>query len=37
LNQNYFVVLALRPDGSIGRGRYELHKAELFLAREFAV
>lgn len=35
--QNYSVVLALRPDGNVGRGRYELRKAEIFLAREFAV
>ena len=33
----YFVVLALRPDCNLGRGRYELRKAELRLAREFAL
>ena len=33
----YFVVLALRADGNLGRGRYELRKAELRLAREFAL
>ena len=33
----YFVVLALRPDGNVGRGRYELRKAELRLAREVAL
>ena len=33
----YFVVLALRPDGNLGRGRFELRKAELLLAREFAL
>jgi predicted regulator of Ras-like GTPase activity (Roadblock/LC7/MglB family) len=33
----YFVVLAMRPEGNIGRGRYELRKAELKLAREFAL
>lgn len=33
---DYFVVLALKTDGNIGRGRYELRKAELTLAREFA-
>jgi len=33
----YFVVLTLKPDGNLGRGRYELRKAELRLAREFAV
>ena len=33
----YFVVLSLRPDGNLGRARYELRKAELRLAREFAL
>ena len=33
----YFVVLAMKPDGNVGRGRYELRKAELRLAREFAL
>ena len=33
----YFVVLALGPGGNVGRGRYELRKAELRLAREFAL
>ncbi len=37
LSSEYFVVLALRPDGNLGRGRYELRKAELRLAREFAL
>jgi predicted regulator of Ras-like GTPase activity (Roadblock/LC7/MglB family) len=36
-NQDYFVVLALKPEGNLGRGRYELRKAELLLAKEFAV
>ena len=36
-NKDYFAVLALKPDGNIGRGRYELRKAELMLAKEFAV
>jgi len=35
--KEYFAVLALAPDGNIGRGRYELRKAELTLAEEFAV
>jgi predicted regulator of Ras-like GTPase activity (Roadblock/LC7/MglB family) len=34
---DYFVVLALKPDGNVGRGRFELRKAELKLAREFAL
>lgn len=37
LNRDYFIVLALKRDGNIGRGRFELRKAELQLAREFAV
>jgi predicted regulator of Ras-like GTPase activity (Roadblock/LC7/MglB family) len=36
-NREYFAVLALTPDGNLGRGRYELRKAELVLAKEFAV
>ncbi|HSP63514.1 MAG TPA: roadblock/LC7 domain-containing protein [Pyrinomonadaceae bacterium] len=36
-NKDYFAVLALQPDGNLGRGRYELRKAELVLANEFAV
>jgi predicted regulator of Ras-like GTPase activity (Roadblock/LC7/MglB family) len=35
--RDYFVVLAMKPDGNYGRGRFELRKAELQLAREFAV
>jgi len=35
--KDYFAVLALSPQGNIGRGRYELRKAELMLAKEFAV
>ena len=35
--RDYFVVLALKPEGNYGRGRFELRKAELQLAREFAV
>ncbi|HYO62325.1 MAG TPA: hypothetical protein VER08_01585 [Pyrinomonadaceae bacterium] len=35
--RDYFVVLALRPDGNLGRARFELRKAELSLAREFAL
>jgi predicted regulator of Ras-like GTPase activity (Roadblock/LC7/MglB family) len=36
-SRDYFAVLALSPEGNIGRGRYELRKAELTLAKEFAV
>ena len=37
LSRDYFLVLALRPEGNLGRGRFELRKAELILAKEFAV
>jgi predicted regulator of Ras-like GTPase activity (Roadblock/LC7/MglB family) len=37
LSRDYFVVLALSPEGNIGRGRFELRKVELQLAKEFAV
>jgi predicted regulator of Ras-like GTPase activity (Roadblock/LC7/MglB family) len=37
LSRDYFVVLAIRPDGNLGRGRYELRKAELTLAGEFTI
>ena len=36
-NRDYFAVLALSPEGNLGRGRYELRKAELILAGEFAL
>jgi predicted regulator of Ras-like GTPase activity (Roadblock/LC7/MglB family) len=37
LSRDYFVVLALEAKGNLGRARYELRKAELKLAKEFAV
>jgi predicted regulator of Ras-like GTPase activity (Roadblock/LC7/MglB family) len=37
LSHEYFLILALRPEGNMGRGRFELRKAELQLAREFAL
>ncbi len=37
LSPEYFILLALKADGNLGRGRFELRKAELQLAREFAV
>lgn len=37
INREYFLVLAVRPDGNWGRGRFELLKAELELAKEFAL
>jgi predicted regulator of Ras-like GTPase activity (Roadblock/LC7/MglB family) len=36
-NRDYFVVLAIRKDGNLGRGRFELRKVELDLAREFTM
>ena len=37
LSKDYFIVLALDPQGNLGRGRFELRKAELKLSKEFAV
>ena len=37
LSRDYFVVLAMSPEGNVGRGRFELRKAELQLAKEFTV
>jgi predicted regulator of Ras-like GTPase activity (Roadblock/LC7/MglB family) len=37
LGREYFVVLALNPEGNLGRGRYELRKAELQLSKEFSL
>jgi len=37
LGKEYFIVLAISPEGNLGRGRFELRKAELQMAREFAV
>jgi predicted regulator of Ras-like GTPase activity (Roadblock/LC7/MglB family) len=37
LGRDYFVVLALSPKGNLGRARFELRKAELQMAGEFAV
>ena len=37
LSRDYFVVLALNSHGNLGRARFELRKAELILAKEFAV
>ena len=37
LGREYFVVLAISPDGNFGRARFELRKAELQMAGEFAV
>jgi predicted regulator of Ras-like GTPase activity (Roadblock/LC7/MglB family) len=37
LSRDYFVVLAMSPNGNVGRARFELRKAELQLAKEFAI
>ena len=37
LGKDYFVVLAITPEGNLGRARFELRKAELQIAGEFAV
>ena len=37
LSRDYFVVLALNSQGNLGRARFELRKAELKLAKEFAL
>jgi predicted regulator of Ras-like GTPase activity (Roadblock/LC7/MglB family) len=37
LGRDYFVVLAISPEGNLGRARFELRKAELQIASEFAV
>jgi len=36
-SREYFLVLIMKPDGNLGRGRFELRKTELELAREFVV
>lgn len=37
LGRDYFVVLAIHPEGNLGRARFELRKAEMQMANEFAV
>lgn len=37
LGKEYFVVLAVSPEGNLGRARFELRKAELQLKKEFAL
>src|SRR6266508_1266818 len=37
LGRDYFVVLAISPEGNLGRARFELRKAELQIASEFAL
>ncbi|HLL76392.1 MAG TPA: hypothetical protein VK421_14160 [Pyrinomonadaceae bacterium] len=35
--RDYFLVLVLERGGNLGRGRFELRKAELDMAREFTI
>ena len=37
VGREYFVVLAISPEGNLGRARFELRKAELQIAGEFAL
>ncbi len=37
LSADYFLILALDSEGNIGRGRFELRKAEMDYAKEFAL
>lgn len=37
LGRDYFVVLAIKPEGNLGRARFELRKAELLMSSEFAL
>jgi predicted regulator of Ras-like GTPase activity (Roadblock/LC7/MglB family) len=37
VGREYFVVLAISPEGNLGRARFELRKAELQIASEFAM
>ncbi len=37
LGRDYFVVLAIQPEGNLGRARFELRKAELLMSNEFAI
>lgn len=36
INPEYFLLVALGPNGNIGRARFELRKAQLLLEEEFA-
>lgn len=37
INKEYFLLIALRPDGNLGRARFELRKAQLQLEEEFVM
>ncbi|MBI4853900.1 MAG: hypothetical protein HY819_19055 [Acidobacteria bacterium] len=36
INPEYFLLIALGPNGNVGRARFELRKAQLLLEEEFA-
>jgi predicted regulator of Ras-like GTPase activity (Roadblock/LC7/MglB family) len=36
INPEYFLLMALGPNGNVGRARFELRKAQLLLEEEFA-
>ncbi|MEW6731994.1 MAG: roadblock/LC7 domain-containing protein [Acidobacteriota bacterium] len=36
INPEYFLLIALGPNGNMGRARFELRKAQLLLEEEFA-
>lgn len=36
INPEYFLLIALDPNGNMGRARFELRKAQLLLEEEFA-
>ena len=35
MSDEYFLIVALTPDGNLGRARFEMRKAELALAKDF--
>lgn len=37
VGEDYFLAMALSPDGNFGRGRYELLRAELLLEKELII
>lgn len=37
ISEDYFIAMILSPEGSFGRGRYELRRAELLLEKEFVI
>lgn len=37
INREYFLLIAIRPDGNLGRARFELRKAQLQIAEEFSI